>query len=124
MSPARRAIGASVSTLEDILAAVRFEIESRGEELLLAPDALAPRVTQELWLSPTKTGGLRYGEVCIVRTSTGAVTLVRASSYRAAKKSPDKRPYRRWHGIDLLGFLASGVRREIRIVQVLKGSRC
>lgn len=99
--------------------------QALGKDRPVLPDAPAPhRRTQEVWLSPTKMG-LRYGEVCAARTAEGALTLVRISGYRAAaNRSPDKRAYRRWHGIDLVAFLMSGVRHEIRIAQVLKRSRC
>jgi hypothetical protein len=100
-----------------VIALVRQTIEEQGEELVEEGEA-PPE-----WLSPTKSD-LRYGEVCIVRAPDGTRTLVRVCGYRAPQRDGEKRPYRRWFGLDLLAFLRGGVRREVRIASVLKGSRC
>ena len=111
------------STVDDLVAAMQASIEAQGRRPAPAETSVR-RATTEEWLSPTKMG-LRYGEVCIAQTPDGAAALVRITSYRAPVSRPaGKRPYRRWHGIDLLAFLATGTRRELRIAQVLKGSRC
>lgn len=99
-------------------------LAARGEDLILPEARLRRGKTQELWVSPT-SADLRYGEVCIARTLDGTSTIVRISGCRGSKnRPPDKRIYRRWHGIDILGFYLSGERREVRIAHVLKGSRC